>query len=90
MDHYQWCRENASSKFGQHECIDINSACLAAANTFGHEINVSLNSMLLNNAKNGGFIDACNHHCGSWSSDLTIGCIDSRVDAEEFAAAFIS
>lgn len=82
-----WGR-NASSKFGQHECIHANKACLAVVNAFGHELNTSLNTMLLNNPKNGGFIDACNHHCGSWSSDLTMPFIDPRVDGAEVAAAF--
>ena len=77
-----WGR-NATSKFGQHECKGGNKACLAAVNAFGSKLNASINSALLNNPKHGGFIDSCNHHCGSWASDLTMGFIDPRVDGDE-------
>ena len=82
-----WGR-NATSKFGQHECKRANKACLAAVNAFGGKLNASLNIALLSHPKNGGFIDACNHHCGSWASDLTMGFIYPRVDGDEVGAAF--
>jgi hypothetical protein len=82
-----WGRAQNSS-FGEHCCRRDSKACLATVNRFGSELNSSLNSVLLSNPKNGGFIDSCNHHCGSWASDLTVGFIDPRVDGIEVGAAF--
>ena len=82
-----WGRVQNSS-FGEHCCRRDSKACLATVNRFGSELNSSLNSVLLSNPKNGGFIDSCNHHCGSWASDLTVGFIDPRVNGIEVGAAF--
>ena len=41
-------------------------------NGFGRALNASLGKVLLGERRNGGFIDSCNHHCGSWTSDLTV------------------
>ena len=78
-----------SSPFGQHYCKGASKTCLDAVNTFGSSLNASLNAKLLENPSNGGFIDSCNHYCGSWASDLlTMGFIDPRVDGAEVGSAF--
>jgi hypothetical protein len=76
-----------NSSFGEHCCKGESTACRAAVNRFGSELNSSLN-VLLSDPKNGGFIDSCNHHCGSWASDLTMSFINPRVGGVEVGAAF--
>lgn len=82
-----WGRK-ANSSFGEHTCKGENKACLAAVNRFGSELNSSLSSVLLSSTKNSGFIDSCNHHCGSWASDLTVAYMDPRVGGVDVAETF--
>ena len=82
-----WAK-NASSPYGEHFCKGASKSCIATVNSFGRALNSSLNGVLLANPKNGGFIDSCNHHCGSWASDLTSSYMDPRVDNAEAGTAF--
>eukprot|EP01047_Picozoa_sp_COSAG01_P037282 COSAG01_NODE_2954_length_6801_cov_3.612951_1_plen_737_part_00 len=77
-----------NSSFGQHCCRGESKDCLATVNRFGSTLNASVSSVLLQNPKNGAFVDSCNHHCGSWSSDLTAPFMDPRVGGTAVAYAF--
>jgi hypothetical protein len=62
-------------------------------NAWAHRLEAALETGFLSGphaAVHGGFIDTCDHHCGSWSSDASATTLDVWIDGVSAGEAFAS